>query len=71
MLQGFYSHERELMLALRRYYRECDIEVLPFLKDQRNHHQLAEVLSDYAAKIPASDLTILQQLKEMGGLLDA
>jgi SIR2-like domain len=70
ILQGFFSHERELMLGFKRYYRECDIELLPFLKDQKGWDQLLDVLDDLANKLPASELAVLQELKEMEGLLD-
>jgi hypothetical protein len=69
MLQGFFSHERELMLAMKRYYRKCGIELLPFLKDQKNWDQLLDVLDEFARATPASTLAILQELNDMEGLL--
>jgi SIR2-like domain len=70
MLQGFYAHEYELMRSLTQYYRQCDIQLLPFRKDQRDWHQLLEVLDDFAKVIPAGELVNLQKLKEMESFLD-
>jgi SIR2-like domain len=70
ILQGFLSHERELMLSMRRYYRECGIELLPFLRDQRDWDQLIEVLDSFARAVPASSLAVLQELDDMEGLLN-
>jgi SIR2-like protein len=33
MLQGFYAHEYELMRSMTQYYKQCDVELLPFRKD--------------------------------------
>ena len=44
MLQGFYSHEAELMRSLTQYYKQCDVQLLPFLKDTKDWHQLVDVL---------------------------
>jgi hypothetical protein len=70
MLQGFYAHEFELMRSLTQYYKQCDIQLLPFRKDQRDWHQLLEVLDDFAKVIPAGELVNLQKLKEMESFLD-
>ncbi len=70
MLQGFYSHEYQLMLSLRNYYRnECGIQLLPFLRDQRDFRQLLEVLEKFADEVPAADPMHLQKLIEMEALL--
>jgi hypothetical protein len=70
ILQGFFSHERELMLGMRRYFRECGIELLCFLKDHKGWDQLVDVLDEFARSIPASDLAVLQELNEMETLID-
>jgi hypothetical protein len=70
LLQGFYSHEFELMRSLTHYYRDCDIQLLPFLKDQRDWHQLFEVLENFSSTIQASDILNVQELQEMEALLD-
>ncbi|HEY3489801.1 MAG TPA: SIR2 family protein [Candidatus Deferrimicrobiaceae bacterium] len=71
MLQGFFSHEQELMRSLKRYYLEaCGIELLPYLRDHRDWRQLLEVLEAFARLVPASDPMVLQDFKEMENLLD-
>ena len=70
LLQGFYSHQRELMLGLRRYYRSCGIELLPFLMDQKDHAQLMDVLEALAAALPATKVAVLQEFQEMERWLD-
>jgi len=70
LLQGFFSHERELMVSMRTYYRECGIELLPFLKDQRGWEQLIDVLEAFARSVPASGPVVLQEFKEMEALLN-
>ena len=70
LLQGFYSHERELMVSMRTYYRECGIELVPFLKDQGGWEQLINVLESWSKGVPTSAPLVSQQLKEMESLLD-
>ncbi|MDE0025854.1 MAG: SIR2 family protein [Spirochaetaceae bacterium] len=70
LLQGFFSHERELMVNLRSYYGECGIHLLPFLKDQEGWNQLVHVLESFGESVPASSTAVLQQFKEMEALLD-
>ena len=71
LLQGFFSHEYELMRGLTRYYlSECGIQLLPFLRDQNDRMQLLNVLEHYAEHMPASELMYLQEFREMEGLLD-
>ncbi|PLY13888.1 MAG: hypothetical protein C0631_12745 [Sedimenticola sp.] len=71
ILQGFFSHEYELMRGLTRYYlSECGIQLLPFLRDQNDRMQLLNVLEHYAEHMPASELMYLQEFREMEGLLD-
>lgn len=70
ILQGYFLHQRELMLSMRRYYRECGIELLPFLMDQKGFEQLIEVLDEFARTVPASTLAVLQEFEEMETLLN-
>lgn len=70
LLQGFYSHERELMASMRTYYRECGIELVPFLKDQEGWTQLIDVLESFGDSIPTSRPTVVQEFKEMEALLE-
>jgi hypothetical protein len=69
MLQGYFSHEYELMRSLSQYYKQCDIQLLPFLRDQKDWQQLIEVLEKLAEAMPASGPIHLQKLLEMETLL--
>lgn len=71
LLQGFFSHEENLMRSLKRYYlHECGIQLIPFLRDQRDWDQLLDVLEDFARLAPASAPMYLQEFKEMEDLLN-
>jgi hypothetical protein len=69
MLQGYFSHQIELMRSLMQYYRQCDIQLLPFQRDQRDWAQLIDVLEEYARVMPASAPMNLDILTEMESLL--
>lgn len=71
MLQGYFSHQVGLMRALTQYYKQCNIQLLPFLRDQKNWEQLIEVLENYADVMPATAPTTLEILAEMEALLDS
>lgn len=71
LLQGFFSHEVGLMRRLKHYYlHECGIELIPYLRDQKDWDQLLDVLKEFARLAPASDPMYLQEFKEMGDLLN-
>ena len=70
MLQGYYSHQRALMLMMRKYYREFGIEVLPFLLDHRGFSQLLDVLDAFATQMPANSIAELQMQEEMRAMLN-
>lgn len=70
MLQGFFSHEFELMLNLRDYYAQCGVGLLPFSRDRKDWGQLVDVVEDFATKIPVSRLMKAQEFQEMEGWLD-
>jgi SIR2-like domain len=71
LLQGFFTHEAALMRSFRDYYlRECNIQLLPFSKDQKGWHQLVEVLEYLAAEIPVGGVLPSQQRLEMRVLLE-
>ena len=71
LLQGFYSHEHELMRSLTRYYlEECGIQLIPFLRDHKDWDQILDVLEEFARAAPASNPLYVQEFKEMGDLLD-
>lgn len=71
ILQGFFSHEETLLRSLKSYYlSECGIELIPFLRDDKDWDQLLDVLEEFASSIPTSDPLVLQRAQEMEGLLD-
>lgn len=70
MLQGYFSHEYELMRSLTQYYAQCDIELIPFRRDERDWAQLTEVLAAFAAAMPAATPLGLQIQMEMESLLE-
>lgn len=70
LLQGFFAHEEALARLLTPYYRECGIELIPFLRDQKDWDQLIEILEEYARLAPAGPPLKVQALKEMEALLD-
>lgn len=62
LLQGFFSHEETLMRRMETYYlHECGIQLIPFLRDHKDHGQLLEVLEDFAQHIPISAPLALEQ----------
>jgi hypothetical protein len=70
LLQGFFSHEQEVARNLVPYYRECGIELLPFLSDRLNWDQLIDVLEEFARLSPVGPPLKIQRLKEMKDLLE-
>jgi phenylpyruvate tautomerase PptA (4-oxalocrotonate tautomerase family) len=71
LLQGFYSHEHELMRSLTRYYlEECGIQLISYLRDHKDWDQILDVLEEFARAAPASNPLYVQEFKEMGELLN-
>jgi len=71
ILQGFFSHEKDLMHNLKSYYlSECGIQLIPFLRDAKDWEQLLDVLEEFARSIPASAPLVLQKAQEMEDLLN-
>jgi SIR2-like domain len=70
ILQGFFSHEAELLRGLKSYYLECGIHLIPFLRDNKNWDQLIDVLEEFARLTPASEPLVLQKAQEMEALLN-
>jgi hypothetical protein len=69
LLSGFFSHQAALLTSMQDYYlRECGIELIPFVRDQKDHYQLLEVLEDFAQRMPASAPLVLQQQQELEDL---
>lgn len=70
LLQGFFSHEHEVARSLVPYYRECGIELIPFLRDNLDWDQLIDVLENFGRLAPVGPPLKVQSLKEMEALLE-
>ena len=70
IVQGFFSHERELMRHLYDYYQQCGVELIPFSKDEKGHDQLLDVIEDFAAQATAAPLMRADRFREMEKWLD-
>ena len=71
ILQGFFSHEEALLRSLKSYYlSECDIQLIPFRRDDKDWDQLLDVVEEFARRIPASNALVLQKAQEMEDLLN-
>jgi hypothetical protein len=58
------------MVSLKRYYlNECGIQLIPFLRDQKNWDQLLDVMEEFAQKVPAENIIQLQEFGDMEALL--
>jgi len=57
-------------VSLKRYYlEECGIQLIPFLRDQKDWDQLLDVMEEFAQKAPAEDVIQLQEFGDMEALL--
>jgi hypothetical protein len=70
LLEGFFSHQDELVERLSGYYRESGIQLIPFLRDDMNWRQLIEVIENFASQIPAGQPLLLEQFQDMDLLLN-
>jgi hypothetical protein len=70
MLQGYFSHQEELVRNLEPYYRAFGIELIPFQRDELNWRELINVVEDLARQIPTGAPLLLEQYREMDALLD-
>lgn len=70
IIQGFFSHQLELLRGMQSYFLECGIHLIPFLRDNKNWDQLLDVLDEFALRAPASAPLVLQKAQEMEDLLN-
>lgn len=70
ILQGFFSHEKEVQRTLEGYYLENGIQLIPFSRDERDWDQLIEEVEKLAKLAPAADVIKTEKLVEMKGMLD-
>ena len=70
ILQGYFSHEEMLLRNMSVYYRdECGIELVPFLRDEKDWEQLLDVIEAFADGMPASNPLVQQEMQDMENLL--
>ena len=65
IVHGFFSHEEALMLHLQSYYRQCGVDLIPFLKDAKGYDQLLDVIDSFAVQAPAAPLMLADEFREM------
>lgn len=64
VLQGFFTHERELARSLESYFRQFGIRLLPFSRDKYDWDQLVEVIEYFARKLtPGPPLGLTKRLE--------
>jgi len=70
MLQPYFSYEQGLAENMERYFgEECGIALLPYQRDGKSYDQLIDVLTVYAQHMPATDPMVMQDLREMEGMI--
>lgn len=70
IVQGFFSHEAQLMRSLGDYYlQEFNVRLLPFSKDLSGHGQLIEVLEYLSREIPVDEVLPSEKRLAMEALL--
>ena len=65
IVQGFFSHEHQLMRRLTHYYAQCGVGLIPFLKDEKGYGQLLDVIAAFAVQAPAAPLMFADKCREM------
>ncbi len=70
IVQGFFSHEAQLMRSLGDYYlQEFNVRLLPFSKDQSGRNQLIEVVEYLSREIPVGGVLPTEKRRAMEALL--
>lgn len=70
VLQGFFSHEEQLHITLRRHFLTLGVEVIGFSRDQKDWFQLIDVLEAFAQNGSSSPASALQKKRDMKALLE-
>jgi hypothetical protein len=71
ILQPFFSHERETAKLYESYYsKDCNITMLPFLRDVEDHRQLIAVINKMADDMPGKHLMAAERKLMLEGILD-
>ncbi len=52
MLAGFFKTESALVEMLKKYYDDSfSLEIIPYLRDLKNYHQLEEIVQKWAEEL--------------------
>jgi len=69
ILQGFFSHEEQLKLSMREYFRDCGVDLISFSRDEKDYEQLLDELDALASAITPSEPLLAEKMRSMEGLL--
>jgi hypothetical protein len=69
VLQGFFTHEMELVRSLKSYFRQFGVGLLPFSRDELDWDQLARVIEYLASELTPGPPLRLPRRFEMEDLL--
>lgn len=69
ILQGFFSHQVDLVRSLKEYFAIFGVGLIPFSRDERDWNQLADVIEYLVRELPTGKPFALATLHEMEGLL--
>lgn len=69
VLQGFYSHQTDLVKQMVSYFSNFGIGLIPFSRDQKNHEQIIDVLDNFADSIPTGHSLPSAKRMEMEALI--
>lgn len=70
VLAPFFRYEAQLAEHLRDYWSDLNVELIPFLRDDKNYHQLIDVVEYLVRELPRPVAGHLRNRDEMEGLLD-
>lgn len=71
ILQPFFSHELDVARGVAAYFRnECDVTLIPFLRDRNNYAQLIEVLEHFARELSTGPMPQSERRYVMERLLE-
>lgn len=70
VLQGFFTHQIDLVRALDGYFRRLGVGLIPYSRDDQNWDQLVEVLEAFSNEIQPNPPSALTRRSDMEKLLE-
>lgn len=71
ILQPFFSHELDLANDMSDYFKnQCNVTLIPYLRDNKNYAQLIEVIEDFARNISVSPILNIERQNILKRLLN-